>query len=74
MTDTVSESKSQRSRAPTPQGRVAARLEPGLVAESAQPEVLHQHSPLANPMGEGFDYAEEFKRLDVEALKQDVSR
>ncbi len=34
--------------------------------------VLHQHSPLSNPMGEDFDYAEEFKTLDVEALKQDI--
>ncbi|HWM22020.1 MAG TPA: catalase/peroxidase HPI [Ilumatobacteraceae bacterium] len=35
-------------------------------------QVLHQHSPRANPMGEDYDYAEEFKSLDVEALKQDV--
>ena len=35
-------------------------------------QVLHQHSPLSNPMGEDFDYAEEFKTLDLEALKQDV--
>ncbi|MET9424613.1 catalase/peroxidase HPI [Streptomyces sp. NPDC006540] len=35
-------------------------------------QVLHQHSPLANPMGEDFDYAAEFATLDVDALKQDV--
>ncbi|MFK0232815.1 catalase/peroxidase HPI [Streptomyces vinaceus] len=35
-------------------------------------QVLHQHSPLANPMGEDFDYAKEFATLDVEALKRDV--
>jgi catalase-peroxidase len=34
--------------------------------------VLHQHSPGSNPMGEGFNYAEELKTLDVDALKQDV--
>ena len=34
--------------------------------------VLHQHSSLSNPMGDDFDYAEEFKTLDVEALKQDL--
>ncbi len=34
--------------------------------------VLHQHSPRGNPMGEDFNYAEEFKTLDVDALKQDV--
>ncbi|MCX5613445.1 catalase/peroxidase HPI [Streptomyces sp. NBC_00047] len=35
-------------------------------------QVLHQHSPQSNPMGEGFDYAKEFAGLDVDALKQDV--
>src|SRR5215211_8593360 len=34
--------------------------------------ILHRHSPLSNPMGEGFNYAEEFKTLDLEALKRDV--
>jgi catalase-peroxidase len=34
--------------------------------------VLHQHSSLSNPMGADFDYAEEVKSLDVEALKRDV--
>jgi catalase-peroxidase len=35
-------------------------------------KVLHQNSPLSNPMGESFNYAEEFKRLDLEALKKDL--
>ncbi|MGH8940132.1 MAG: catalase/peroxidase HPI, partial [Actinomycetes bacterium] len=35
-------------------------------------QVLHPHSPRANPMGEDFSYAEEFKTLDVEALKRDI--
>ncbi len=35
-------------------------------------QVLHQHSPLSNPMGEAFNYAEEFKKLDLEALKKDL--
>jgi catalase-peroxidase len=35
-------------------------------------EVLHRHSPRANPLDEDFDYAEEFRTLDVEALKQDI--
>ncbi|MDP5218016.1 catalase/peroxidase HPI [Ruegeria sp. 2205SS24-7] len=34
--------------------------------------VLHQHSSLSDPMGEGFNYAEEFKKLDLKALKQDL--
>ena len=34
--------------------------------------ILHQHSPLPNPMGADFDYAEEFQTLDLAALKQDL--
>jgi catalase-peroxidase len=34
--------------------------------------VLHQHSPLPNPMGEDFNYAEEFETLDLDALKRDL--
>jgi catalase-peroxidase len=34
--------------------------------------VLHQHSSLSNPLDEGFNYSEEFKKLDLEALKQDL--
>ena len=35
-------------------------------------EMLHYHSNLSDPMGEGFDYAEEFAKLDLKALKQDL--
>ncbi|RML48529.1 Catalase-peroxidase [Pseudomonas savastanoi pv. glycinea] len=35
-------------------------------------KILHQHSSLSDPMGESFDYAEEFKSLDFEAVKQDL--
>jgi catalase-peroxidase len=34
--------------------------------------VLHQHSPLSNPMGDDFRYADEFRNLDVDALKRDI--
>ncbi|MGB8401065.1 catalase/peroxidase HPI [Bradyrhizobium sp.] len=34
--------------------------------------ILHQNSSLSNPMGEAFNYAEEFKKLDFEALKKDL--
>lgn len=33
---------------------------------------LHQHSSLSDPMGEEFDYATEFKSLDLEAVKADL--
>ena len=35
-------------------------------------KVLHQNSSLSDPMGEAFNYAEEFKKLDLAALKQDL--
>ncbi len=35
-------------------------------------KILHQHSNLSNPMGEAFNYAEEFKKLDLAALKKDL--
>ena len=34
--------------------------------------ILHQHSTKSNPMDEEFNYAEEFKKLDLEALKKDL--
>ena len=34
--------------------------------------ILHQHSPRSNPMGADFNYAEEFKQLDLKALKADL--
>ena len=34
--------------------------------------LLHQHSPLSNPMGKDFEYREQFKSLDVDELKEDL--
>jgi len=34
--------------------------------------MLHQHSPLSDPMGEGFDYAAEFQSLDLDAVIKDL--
>jgi catalase-peroxidase len=34
--------------------------------------ILHQHSSLSNPMGEDFNYAEEFKSLDLDAVIRDL--
>ncbi|HRK33414.1 MAG TPA: catalase/peroxidase HPI [Candidatus Hydrogenedentes bacterium] len=36
-------------------------------------DILHQNSVAANPMGGKFNYAEEFKKLDMEALKKDIN-
>ncbi|MBW4029555.1 MAG: catalase/peroxidase HPI [Acidobacteria bacterium] len=35
-------------------------------------KILHQNSPMANPMDEDFDYAEEFSSLDLDAVKADI--
>ena len=35
-------------------------------------KILHQHSHLSDPMAEGFDYAAEFKTLDLAAVKRDL--
>ena len=36
-------------------------------------QILHQNSAKSNPLGEQFSYAEEFKKLDLEALKKDLA-
>ena len=35
-------------------------------------QILHQHSPMSDPMGEEFDYAKEFKSLDLNAVVKDL--
>ena len=35
-------------------------------------DILHQHDSKTNPMGQGFNYREELKKLDVAALKKDL--
>jgi len=36
-------------------------------------KILHQNSSLSDPMGKGFDYAKEFKSLDLAAVKKDLT-
>ena len=35
-------------------------------------KILNQNPPQSDPMGEGFNYAEEFKTLDLDVLKEDI--
>jgi len=36
--------------------------------------ILHQHAPASNPMGADFDYAKEFKKLNLAAVKKDLAK
>jgi catalase-peroxidase len=36
--------------------------------------ILHQHAPASNPMGPDFNYAKEFKKLDLAAVKKDLAK
>jgi len=71
MTESVSESENPAIPSPTPK---ATRPRTNRDWWPNQPDlsVLHQHSERSNPMGEDFDYAEEFASLDLEALQRDV--
>ncbi len=40
--------------------------------ENLNLDILHQHDSKTNPLGEDFNYAEEFKKLDLEAVKNDL--
>jgi catalase-peroxidase len=67
----VSESENPVISAPEPKAHAPLRNQdwwPNQVDLS----VLKKHAPQANPMGDAFDYAEEFSKLDVEALKRDM--
>jgi catalase-peroxidase len=71
VADTVSESENPAIPSPTPEG-TRPRTNEDWWPNQPDLEVLHHNSPLATPLGQGFDYREEFKKLDVEALKRDV--
>ena len=71
MSDSGSESENPAIDAPTPE-RTRPRSNRDWWPNQLDLQVLHQHSPLSDPMDAGFDYAAEFKALDVKALKKDI--
>jgi catalase-peroxidase len=71
VTESVSESENPVIPSPTPKA-TRPRTNQDWWPNQLDLRVLHQHSPLSNPLGEAFDYAEEFRTLDLEALKRDL--
>jgi catalase-peroxidase len=71
VTDSVSESENPAIPSPEPK-TARPRTNRDWWPNQLDLSVLHWHSSLSNPLGEDFDYREEFKNLDVEALRQDL--
>jgi catalase-peroxidase len=71
MSDSGSESENPVISSPTPKPN-RPRSNQDWWPNQLNLQVLHQHSPRSNPMGEDFNYAEEFKTLDLDAVKQDI--
>jgi catalase-peroxidase len=71
VTQSVSESESPAIPSPTPKA-TRPRTNQDWWPNQLDLRVLHQHSPLSNPMGEDFDYAAEFATLDLQALRRDL--
>jgi catalase-peroxidase len=71
QTRSNSESENPAIPSPKPDGAHRPRTNKDWWPNQLDLSVLHQHSPRAIPDPD-FDYAEEFKGLDVEALKRDV--
>lgn len=72
-------SDSSESKCPFPHGQMKQTSGTGTSVKDWWPNrlnvgVLRQHSKLSNPMAEEFNYAEEFKTLDLEELKKDLHK
>jgi catalase-peroxidase len=70
-------SNSELSKCPFPHGQMKEAAGNGTSNKDWWPNrlnlgILRQHSSLSDPMAKGFNYAEEFKKLDLKALKKDI--
>jgi catalase-peroxidase len=70
---TASQSESENPGMPTPTpARPKPRTNQDWWPNQVDLTILKKHSPLTTPLGQDFNYAEEFKKLDVEALRRDM--
>ena len=67
-----SESENPAIDSPTPKTGGRPRTNKDWWPHQLDLSVLHAHTPQANPLGGDFSYADEFAKLDVEALKRDL--
>ena len=70
--------KDNESKCPVMHGSLTSNSASGTSNQDWWPSqlnlnILHQHDQKTNPMGEDFDYREEFKKLDYDALKKDLN-
>jgi catalase-peroxidase len=72
VTASGSESENPAIDSPTPKTTGRPRTIQDWWPNQLDLSVLHAHSSKGNPLGEDFRYAEEFAKLDVEALKRDI--
>jgi catalase-peroxidase len=71
VADTVSETENPAIPSPTPE-QTRPRTNRDWWPNQPNLEVLRHNSPQPTPLGDGFNYKEEFAKLDVEALKRDM--
>jgi catalase-peroxidase len=71
VAETVSETENPAIESPTPK-QTRPRTNQDWWPNQPNLQVLHANWPQPTPLGEGFNYREEFKELDVEALKRDI--
>jgi catalase-peroxidase len=73
VTESISESENPAIESPEPATERRPRTNRDWWPNQLDLSVLHQHSSLSDPLDEGFDYAAEFAKLDVDALKRDLA-
>src|SRR5215475_1548497 len=69
---TQEQSNSTETKCPVAHGARRAQTNADWWPNQLNLKVLHQNSPLSDPMGKEFNYAKEFKSLDLNAVIQDL--